>query len=120
MKSDSELPANTPSSGKPLWQAIFSRPSTRLGRGSVWLAVAFVALFLVNAIVFAPSTVESPWRQAVLPFYALFMLACGLSAGIAGLVAVIQRGERSWLVWLAILLGLLVLLFLVGELLAPH
>jgi len=56
----------------------------------------------------------------VLPFYGIAMLACGLAAGIAGLIAVIRRGERSWLVWLALLPGLLVLFLVLGEFLVPH
>jgi len=47
-------------------------------------------------------------------------MLCGLAAGIVGLIAVIRRHERSWLVWLTILPGLLVLLFVLGEFLVPH
>jgi hypothetical protein len=48
------------------------------------------------------------------------MLSCGLAAGIVGLMAVIRRQESSWLVWLTMLPGLMVLIFLLGELLVPH
>jgi hypothetical protein len=34
----------------------------------------------------------------VMPFYGIFMLLCGLSAGIIGLIAVLRQHERSWLV----------------------
>jgi len=64
--------------------------------------------------------VEVPWRQAVLPFYGIVMTACGLAAGIVGLIAVIRRPERSWLVWLAMLPGLMVVAFVLGEFLATH
>jgi hypothetical protein len=46
--------------------------------------------------------------------------ACGLAAGIVGLIAVIGRRERSWLVWLSLLNGLMVVAFVLGEFLAPH
>jgi hypothetical protein len=79
-----------------------------------------VALYFINATVFMPSTVEVPWRQVMLPFYGIFMILCGLAAGIVGLIAVIRRNERSWLVWLAMLPGLMVLFLVLGEFLVPH
>jgi hypothetical protein len=56
----------------------------------------------------------------VLPFYGIAMLSCGLAAGIVGLIAVIRRQERSWLVWLTMLPGLMVVAFVLGEFLVPH
>jgi hypothetical protein len=41
-------------------------------------------------------------------------------AGIVGLIAVIRRHERSWLVWLAMLPGLMVVALVLGEFLVPH
>ena len=115
MKSDSGPPMSEPS-----WRRILGRPSTRLGWWSVALAATFAALFIINSIVFIPSTAVIPWRQAVLPFYGIAMLSCGLAAGIVGLMAVIRRQERSWLVWLTMLPGLMVLIFVLGEFLVPH
>jgi len=97
-----------------------STPSTKLGWWSVALAATFAALFIINATVFMPSTVEVPWRQAVLPFYGIVMMACGLAAGIVGLIAVIRRQERSWMVWLTMVPGLFVIFFVLGEFLVPH
>jgi hypothetical protein len=48
------------------------------------------------------------------------MMLCGLAAGIVGLIAVIQKRERSWLVWLTIPPGAFVLFFALGEFLVPH
>jgi len=86
----------------------------------VGLGILFVVLFLVNSFVFMPTSSDAPWRQVILPFYGIFMLLCGLAAGIIGLVAVIRRHERSWLVWLTLLPGLLVLFLVLGEFLVPH
>jgi len=96
------------------------KPHTRLGRWAVGLGILFVVLFLINSFVFMPTSSDAPWRQVVLPFYGIFMLLCGLAAGIIGLVAVIRRHERSWLVWLTLLPGLLVLFLVLGEFLVPH
>lgn len=79
-----------------------------------------MVLFLINSFVFIPSSSDATWRHVILPFYGIFMLLCGLGAGVVGLVAVIRQHERSWLTWLMIVPGLFVLFLLVGELLFPH
>ena len=102
-----------------LWQ----RPGTRLGWWAFGLLAAFVVLFLINSFVFMPAYQDassSLWRHNLLPFYGIFMVLCGLSAGVVGLVAVVRKQERSWMVWLAILPGAFVLFLLLGELLVPH
>jgi len=53
-------------------------------------------------------------------FYGLFMMACGLGGAVAGLLALLRHGERSWLVWLPLLPGALVIFLLLGEFLVPH
>jgi hypothetical protein len=95
-------------------------PHTRPGWWSVRLGVGFVALFLINSFVFMPTSSDVPWRHVILPFYGIFMLLCGLGAGVMGLIAVVCQHERSWLVWLMLLPGLFVLFLLVGELLLSH
>jgi peptidoglycan/LPS O-acetylase OafA/YrhL len=63
---------------------------------------------------------EVTWKATLLPFYGIFMLACGFAAGILALIAIIWRRERSWPVWFALLPGLFVLILLLGEFLFPH
>ncbi len=111
---------SAPPPDQPLWRSIIGWPSTRLGWWSVGLAATFAVLFIINSTVFMPSTVEVPWRQVVLPFYGIAMLSCGLAVGIVGLIAMIRRHERSWLVWLTMLLGLMVLFFVLDQFLVPH
>jgi hypothetical protein len=77
-------------------------------------------MFLINSFVFMPTSSDAPWRQVILPFYGIFMLLCGLSAGVVGLVAITRQRERSWLVWLTILPLAWVLFMLLGEFLVPH
>ena len=101
-------------------RGFLSVPSTKLGWWSVALAATFAALFIINATVFMPSVVEVPWRQTVLPFYGIAVMACGLAAGIVGLIAVTRRQERSWMVWLTMVPGLFVIFFVLGEFLVPH
>lgn len=120
MKTDSGLTVSVPPSGRPLRRRILGWPSTRLGWWSVGLAATFLILWIINTTIFMPTTVLVPWRQVVLPFYGIFMMLCGFAAGVVGLIAVIWRHERSWLVWLTILPGLFVLVFVLGEFLVPH
>ncbi len=108
--------SGSPDSGR----GFLSTPATKLGWWSVALATTYVVLFLINALVFMPSIVVVPWRQTVLPFYGIAMLLCGLAAGIVGLIAVVWRRERSWLVWLTMLPGLMVVALVLGEFLVPH
>jgi hypothetical protein len=101
---------------------LWRRPSTRLGWWSVSLAAVFVVMYIINTVVFMP-TAQDPiplWRQTLLPFYGIFMMLCGLASGVVGLMAGIGKRERSWLVWLTILPGAFVLLFVLGEFLVPH
>ena len=119
----SNLPdiAASPSSSVPVRRAkVFARPISNVGWWSVGLGAGFVALLLVNLIVFMPSTGIITWREVILPFFAGGMLLCGLAAGIVALISVVRRGERSWMVLLILLAGLMLLVFLLGELLVPH
>jgi hypothetical protein len=109
----------TAHSSSSLWQ----RPSTRLGWWAVGMVLAFVAMFVINVTVIVPASENAPnawWRQTWLPFFWIFMLLCGIAAGVVGLIAVIRKNERSWLVWLTILLGAFALLVTLIELLVPH
>jgi hypothetical protein len=83
--------------------------------------LAFVVMYLINTFVFMalPSFGDGTWRQAVLPFYGILMLLCGLVSGILGLVAITRQHDRSWLVWLTILPMAWVVFMLVGELIVP-
>jgi hypothetical protein len=103
--------------------SVWRRPGTKLGTWAVRLAGIFLGLFLINSLVFIPIS-QNPsnegWMHTYLPFYGIFMLLCGLAAGIVGFMAVIRDRERSWLVWLTILPLVFVLFLLLGELLVPH
>lgn len=101
------------------WQ----RPHTRLGWWSLRLAALFVVLFVINSAVFMPLSqypANEWWMHTYLPFYGIFMLLCGLAAGVSALLAVTRAHERSWLVWLTLLPAAFVLFLLLGEFLAPH
>ena len=121
MSTDSGISAGSPAPSQSLRQRLFSRPSTRLGWWAVGLAATFVILMIINSTVFFNLPEQVGWRRTLLPFYGIFMLLCGLAAGVVGLMAIIRRHERSWLVWLLpLLVGLFVIFLLLGEFLVPH
>lgn len=95
-------------------------PATSLGWWSAGLGLVFAILWVVNLTVFVPISDASPIRSTFLIFYGIFMLLCGLAAGILGVIAIFRGRERSCFVWVTILPLLLVLFFLLGELLVPH
>jgi hypothetical protein len=114
MKPVSKKPAGKPLPEPTLQQRILKRPSTRQGWWAVAMAALFVILYLINSQVFGPATKVDPMNEVVLPMIGTWMIVCGLAAGIAGLVAVLRQGERSWLVWLAMLPALMALFLVLG------
>lgn len=99
-----------------------SLPVTRLGRISMWMAVAFVAMFTVNnAFVGMFGRSDSPdWVRTVMIGWGIFLMSFGFAAGVIGLVAILKHKERSWAVWLSLLPLITVVTFLLGEVLVPH
>lgn len=100
--------------------SFWHRPCTRLGWWAVGLLIAYAVMSVINSAVFMRLPEDISWRQTLLPFYGIFMLLCGLAAGIVALIALIRKHERSWLVWLSLLPGASVLFLLLGEFLIPH
>lgn len=98
-----------------------ARPSTRLGWLSFWLAIAFAVMMGVNQTVLMNlPELEGLARGAVI-VYGLSMMAVGLTAGIAGVIAIWRKGERSaYVVLLPIIVGLFVLMFVLGEIFFEH
>jgi hypothetical protein len=97
---------------------VHGRPESRVGRWAVTLAgicVAGVALivlaFALNIVEPAKSYTDS-WPQLV---WGLGIWVCGIGAVTAGIVAIARHHERSWMVILATVLGLLPLALLLSE-----
>jgi hypothetical protein len=129
MKSDSAVPDGLSSGGQKQKGIFFSRPVTKLGWWAFGLFAAFVVLFfLVNPLIMyvtnftelLPTMEEAPWLQGILISFGFFMILCGFTAAVIGLVALIKNHERSWMVWLAVLPGAFLIFFLLGEFLVPH
>jgi membrane associated rhomboid family serine protease len=86
-------------------------PRTRLGFWAVRLLIAFAALFLTICALVAAGQ-RGVWLVSL-------VIPLGLSGALAGgtaAVAIVRRGERSLLVVLPLIVGLVVAFFAVGEL----
>jgi len=104
-------------------------PKTILGKWSLGLIVAMPALFFFGSS-FTNSLYKSvPAGSSIIediagrPALALTMIAgmiAGISAFIVGLIAIIKQEERAPLVYVATSIGMLLILFLIGEVLFPH
>ena len=80
-------------------------PTTRLGRFALFLALGFIVFNVL-------------WR--FLPGGASLALVCGIAGGVAGLTAVVRRGERGLLVYATFFPLLAVVGFVLAELLIGH
>ena len=82
-------------------------PHTRFG----WWAVGMTCLFVVLFISITTGFFHVP---------GFLTMGIGVVAGILTLLAIIWKGERSWLLWLMLLPGVFAILFTLGEILYPH
>lgn len=108
---------------------IYLIPKTKLGKWSLALIMTMPPLFFIG-MSFTNSLYKSvPAGSTILkdiierPALVLTMLsgmATGISAFIVGLIAIIREKERAILVYISTLIGMLLLLFLIGEGLFPH
>ena len=91
----------------------FRTPSTRLG----WLATAGSVAAVVLVVVINLLSEQGPGPPDDSPLWwtvsVMGILACMLASGVAGLIAVVRRQERSWMV---VVPCALVLLVVVNEL----
>ncbi len=97
-------------------------PATRPGWWSAGLLAAFAAFLMVLFSVIAAGQRGGEGFFSNL-WLALPGLGAGLSAILAGVtaaVAIVRRGERSVLVFLVLIVGLIVALFLLAETVNPH
>lgn len=122
MGTDSRYQTNATPPGRPLWRRILGWPSTRLGWWSVWLLVGFFVFFGIFSSLVASGQrggetfFSNPWLAVTM----LIAASSAILGGITAVVAVFGRRERSLLSILALLIGLFVLTFVLGEIIYPH
>ena len=104
-------------------------PYTSLGKWSIWLIIAMPILFFIGSS-FSNSIYQTiPAGNTIFadiaarPALALTMLAgmvAGVAAFITGLIAITKKKEKALLVYIATVIGALLIVFLGGEFISPH
>jgi len=95
---------------------------TKLGKRSAWLIVAF-AVSLASFGILVTSRQrggDTFFSNLLLAIPMTIAAAAGISAFITGLVSIIRTKERSISVYLSVTFGLIVLVFVLGEVILPH
>jgi len=102
-------------------------PKTRFGKWSVLLIVVFFVLFILVQITAAVGRNQGAFDsdsfnayQILIPITIIPAGICGIAAFLTGIVSIVKSKERSVSVILATAIGLLVLIFVLGEILSPH
>ena len=104
------MTAHTPHT--PLRRHVLAPPQTRLGWWSVGLAGTSLVLIAFSFIVFqvlGENLVSLLLSLLLAVPTAGVPTLVGWAGGVVGLIAVLRRGERSGLVWVAMVLGLVLL-----------
>jgi cytochrome bd-type quinol oxidase subunit 2 len=98
------------------------KPTTDLGKWSARLIVTFAVLLGVFRILVASGQRggDTFFSNPILTIPMLLAATSGIAAFITGLISVAKRRERSIAVYLAIIFGLFVILFALGEVIFPH
>ena len=104
-------------------------PQTTLGKWAVGLIVLMPILFMLGASLSGSLYLSVPSGDTILedivarPALALSMLVgmlSGILAFATGIFAIIRQKENAILVYVAIIFGAILILFLFGEVLSPH
>ncbi len=97
-------------------------PKTTSGKWSVALFIAFIVLLVSFQFLVASGQRggETFFSNLALAIPMLIAGISGVSAFVTGLIGVIRSRERSVIVYLAVAIGLLVLLWGLAEIIFPH
>jgi len=107
----------------------FHGPDTKLGKWSIGLIIAMPILFFVGtsftntlyaSVLAGGSILQDIAARPALALTMLTGMAAGILAFFVGVVAVIVKKERSFFVYISTFIGMLLLVFLLGEFFSPH
>lgn len=88
-------------------------PKSKLAWWSAGLAALFVMLGLTDAFaIMLYTSISTTKIQGSMLSFSFPLMACGLASGITALIALFKKNEHSWLVWFALLPGMLTLLIM--------
>jgi len=97
-------------------------PKTNLGKWSIRLIIGFLILLglFFMFIALGERGGDTFFSNLKLALSGLSAAICAIASFVTGLIGIIKSKERSVLVFLASLIGFLVLLWVLAEILFPH
>ena len=97
-------------------------PKTRLGKWSIWLIIVFILSFIVFQLLVASGQRGGAtfFSNPILSVPILIAGIAGVSGFFAGIIGVLRSKERSVLVFIATVIGFLILVFVSMEFLSSH
>jgi cytochrome bd-type quinol oxidase subunit 2 len=122
MSSSKDSPTKVPASAKPLWRQILNWPGTRMGWWSTGFFVAFVVLLILFYALVASGQRggETFFSNLWLSLTLLPAVISAIVSGVLAAVAIAQKRERSLISFVALLIGVFVAIFAIGEIAFPH
>ena len=93
-----------------------SLPSIGIGKMSAWLLFISLVLILLNNLVLMPQTEQRTGLELAQNAFNLIVFLCVCSSGVTGLWAIVMKHERSWVLFISVLLLILAIALNVGEL----
>jgi len=93
-----------------------SLPSTGVGKWSAWLLLISLVLILLNNLVVMPQTEQGTSLELAQRAFNLAVFLCVVFAGVTGLFAIVMKRERSWALFVSVLLLVLATAFNLGPL----
>jgi len=94
-----------------------ARPSSASGRVAVALFLVAIVLVALNASVIESLSLNGTLPSGFTAAFNIFVALWVLAAGISGLLAIVFKRERSWAVFVATVVPLIVLSFEIFEIL---
>lgn len=82
-------------------------PKNILGKWSMGLSIAFIILIFLK-------------MRGLIPIMTFLIAALGLVGFITSIVSIIKNKDRSLLIFLPILVGLIIIFWIAGEVIYPH
>ena len=98
------------------------KPKTKLGKRSAWLLVAiavFMTAFRIN-VSLGYRGGDTFFTNPSLAIPILLAGISGIAAFITGLIGIIREKERAISVYLAVAIGLIVLVVALAQIISPH
>jgi hypothetical protein len=86
---------------------LYFSPKTRLDKWSLGLSIVFIIMITLKMLGFMP-----------LPTFAIAIL--GVAGSVTSLVAIFINKDKSVLILLPVLIGLIILFWIIAEIVFPH